>query len=390
MQGKTVNHALSPAATELTPHILEFLQGLAARLGLTALVYVPAARDRVVQLSGTADRLPDLRRVGERRLAEPQAASADADHLSFVPVHDTGGEVTGVVVAEHSPRGNWSERDEAVLAFCVGSVAGQFDDPALTLTEELRTAIGNEELSLLYQPEYDLLTGQVIAAEALVRWQHPTRGELQPADFIELAEQSGLIKPIGDWVIDSAVRTLGQWRLVVPQLRFRMRVNVSPVQMTDTDMLERVARALDEFDVPGSLVSIELTERETPRDLREVARVVRGLKELGVTSAIDDLATGYSTLSQLRALPVDMIKIDRSLVTGIDEDPRAQSIVTAMIGLALNFGLEVVAEGVQNEREVATLLALGCTRAQGHFLSRPLTADALFELVHTERPVSLE
>lgn len=411
---------------------LGFLQGLVRHLGLESAVFVRASRGGTVQiLAPRPERLELLQMAGKAWLVR---AKADADsELSFIPVRSAEGQTLGVVVAERPAKAEWTARDAALLAYCIEAQAGMLDknivarpapspmasadatqpvsDASGTVQKridetpearrssppapaadsafeaDLRSAVGNGEMTLMFQPDFDLITGRMVAAEALVRWQHPRRGELEPAQFISLAERSGLIDSIGNWVIEEAIAAVAGWRAALPGVDFGVRINVSPVQMIGTGLVETITAAMAEHDVPGSSIGIELTEHEPPRNLTEVANILRELKALGIMSAIDDLATGYSTLSQLRALPVDMIKIDRSIVSGVDADPRARAILTAMIGLALNFGLDVIAEGVQTQPEIDTLLALGCTRAQGHLLSRPLSSDALLTALQSEHRV---
>lgn len=403
-----------------------FVQGLAARMGATAVIYVRASRAGCVPIvTAEAEQIAGLERVGRSWLAahhEESVAGADGSHGStgaappsgngplLVPISSAAFDVLGVVVAVKHAGSAWSEQERELFQFCVQAHSGDLDKQAISrpiptpaskrgptssqpnddgqpeLAPQLRAAVRNEELNLVFQPEVDLVTRRVIATEALVRWQHPLLGELGPESFISIAERSDLIRLVGDWVIDTAIGTLAAWRAALPGLELTMRVNVSPAQLAGDGVVAPISEALKRHGVPGSQVCIELTEHEPPRDLGEVADALRRLTALGVTSAIDDLATGYSTLSQLRFLSVDMIKIDRSLVAGIDTDARARAIVTAMMGLALNFGLDVIAEGVQSEEEVATLLALGCTRGQGHFLGRPRSAAAIVTLLEDDRP----
>ena len=256
-------------------------------------------------------------------------------------------------------------------------------DPA-ELEASLQSAAGDGQLRLVYQPEFDLLSGAVTAIEALVRWQHPRLGELGPETFIALAERSGYIKEVGAWVIDNALRAFASWRGRRLTDGIVLRINVSPLQLADSDITAQIGAALSAHGLPGESVCVELTENEPVRDPQAVAESLRQLKRIGVISAIDDLATGYSTLSNLRLLPFDVIKIDRTLVSGIDHDVRAQLIVTAIIGLARSFDVGVVAEGVENEAELAMVLRLGCTRAQGHHLARPMDADAIRDLLSDE------
>ncbi len=253
-------------------------------------------------------------------------------------------------------------------------------DPA-EIESSLRSAVARQELRLVFQPEFDLHSGAVTAIEALVRWQHPSLGELEPEAFISLAERSGLIREVGAWVIDNALAAFASWAANDLADGIVLRINVSPVQLADTDIADQLAAALTEHGVAGESVCVELTENEPLRDPEAVAESLRRLKGLGVISAIDDLATGYSTLSNLRLLPFDVIKIDRTLVSGIDHDVRAQLIVSAIIGLASSFEVGVVAEGVENDAELAMVLRLGCDRAQGHYLGKPMSAEAIRQLL---------
>jgi EAL domain-containing protein (putative c-di-GMP-specific phosphodiesterase class I) len=253
-------------------------------------------------------------------------------------------------------------------------------DPA-EIESSLRSAVARDELRLVFQPEFDLRSGAVTAIEALVRWLHPSLGELEPDSFISLAERSGLIREVGAWVIDNALEAFASWSANGLSGGIVLRINVSPVQLADTAFADQLAAALTEHGVAGESVCVELTEHEPLRDPEAVAESLRRLKALGVISAIDDLATGYSTLSNLRLLPFDVIKIDRTLVSGIDHDVRAQLIVSAIIGLAGSFEVGVVAEGVENDAELAMLLRLGCDRAQGHHLGKPMAAEAIRQLL---------
>ena len=252
------------------------------------------------------------------------------------------------------------------------------------LGASLHSAVADGQLRLAYQPEFDLRSGRITAVEALVRWQHPRLGELGPESFISLAERSDLIKVIGNWVIDQSLRAFASWGVGQLTDGLILRINVSPLQLADADLAVQIGAALTRHDVSGECVCVELTEHAPLRDPNAVAHTLGQLKALGVTSAIDDLATGYSTLSNLRLLPFDVIKIDRSLVSSIDQDRRAQVIVAAIIGLARSFDIGIVGEGVENDAEAAMLLQLGCSRAQGHHLAKPMNAEAISRLLRDE------
>jgi diguanylate cyclase (GGDEF)-like protein len=251
-----------------------------------------------------------------------------------------------------------------------------------TVTEMLlRDAIDNGELELYYQPEIDLATGELMAVEALVRWNHPSRGLLAAAEFIGVAEVAGLIVDLGTWVTGEACRQIAEWRLRYPDLRLHMRVNMSPAQLATGDIVGLVARSLAENQLPGWLLCLEITEHAVMQDMEHAVEKLHQLRALGVSLALDDFGTGFSSMSYLKQLPVDTIKIDRMFVSGLNEDGGDRAIVSATIGLAKAFGLEVVAEGVETADLVPQLLEMGCRRAQGYLMSRPKPPADLEDLL---------
>jgi EAL domain-containing protein (putative c-di-GMP-specific phosphodiesterase class I) len=250
------------------------------------------------------------------------------------------------------------------------------------ITTELQRAVRDGELRLVYQPEVRLRTGAVVAVEALLRWQHPSRGLLEPSGFIALAEQSAAINEVGAWVIDEAIRELATWLTALPNLAVTMRVNVSPLQLAQDGIASVFAAALERHGVPGEQVCAEITER-VPRDLARLATALPRLRALGIRSAIDDFGIGFSGLSQLRALAVDVIKIDRSLVAGIAADERGQTILRAVVDLAGELGIVVTAEGVESDEDARALDELGCEYAQGNLLSAPVPGAEILSLLRT-------
>ena len=235
-------------------------------------------------------------------------------------------------------------------------------------------------LTLHYLPEIDLRTGEVLATEALVRWEHPTRGLLMPDSFIHVAESINLAGELGRWVLREACGQFSRWRARGIGENAVLRVNVSPVQLVTDGFVESVAEAIAEFGLDGKSVCLEITESVVVQDIETTHITLAGLKEVGVHIAIDDFGTGYSVLTHLKSLPVDTLKIDRSFVRDLGSNPDDLAIVRTVIALAEAFGLEVVAEGVESETAAVTLLQHGCHRAQGFLLSRPLPADAMAEL----------
>lgn len=254
----------------------------------------------------------------------------------------------------------------------------ELDDTARTnfeLLADLRNAVSRNEFELHYQPKIDARTGQVTAAEALLRWRHPTRGMLLPGAFIEVAERFGLIGAIGDWVINDACRQAREWR--EKGLRMRVAINLSVHQMRQDDIADRIAQTLQQYRVHPSLLTCEITESAAMEDTRATQETFRRLGELGTHLSIDDFGTGYSSLAYLRKLPASELKIDRSMVMDIETSADARAIVNGVVQMAHALSLKVVAEGVENQRQQQVLVAMGCDELQGYLFARPMSARAL-------------
>jgi diguanylate cyclase (GGDEF)-like protein len=248
------------------------------------------------------------------------------------------------------------------------------------LEHQLRSAVDKHEFTLHYQPLISLDTGRISGLEALIRWQHPTRGLLAPAEFIELAEETGVIVAVGAWVIEAACHQVCEWKRLQPGQPFTLSVNLSPVQVFEAGIVDTVRGALTRSRLDPSDLVLELTEEVMVKDTETAGRRLRELKALGVNLAIDDFGTGYSSLSYLRRLPVDILKIDKSFVDGIAEGTTERAFAQAIVSLARTLGLQTVAEGVEQPEQVTTLRGLGCHVAQGYLFSEPLPAwriDAL-------------
>ena len=245
----------------------------------------------------------------------------------------------------------------------------------------LQSVIENGALLLHYQPEVNMRTGEILAAEALVRWEHPTRGLLSPSAFISVAESINLAGELGRWVMRAACTDFARWRSAGVGLDTVLRINVSPVQLVTDGFVESVASIIDEFGLDGGSVCLEITESVVVQDIETTRITLAGLKEVGVQVAIDDFGTGYSVLSHLKSLPVDTLKIDKGFVRELGVNPGDLAIVRAIIALAEAFGLQLVAEGVETEAAALTLLQHGCHRAQGFLLSRPVPGDRMEALL---------
>ena len=274
-----------------------------------------------------------------------------------------------------------------------GGNAQRVFDPAMSdeafaaaeIELHLGAAVDTDALHLVYQPEFDLRTGELLAVEALLRWDHPTRGPLLPDEFIDIAEESNLICEVGEWVLRESCRQRAQWGGLLGGRPLVLRVNLSLVQLADRNLVDLVTDVLAEAGVPGDQLCLEITERAMPHDADYVARVLSGLRAIGVTTAIDDFGTGHNSLTYLKALPVDVLKIDRSFTAGLGADGGDTAIVEALVQLAERLGLDVVAEGVETEASAAELLRVGCYRAQGYLFSEALPAALLDDLVRAGR-----
>jgi len=242
--------------------------------------------------------------------------------------------------------------------------------PLLRLENALRQAVGNGELFLLYQPQLDLATNTVVSSEALVRWNHPKLGTLTPDKFIALADETGLIQDIGRWVLGEATRQSRVWADGGRQ-NVVVAVNVSATQFRRPGFVTGIAEALERSGVDASQLAIEITETALMEDVDTTTHALSRLKDMGVRISIDDFGTGYSSLSYLKRFPIDEVKIDRGFVAGVNEDPDNLAIVQTIIALGKALKLDVVAEGVETEAQLALLRAAGCDRAQGYLLGRP-------------------
>ena len=247
----------------------------------------------------------------------------------------------------------------------------------------LQGDIGSDALLLHYLPEVDLWTGEILGAEALVRWQHPIWGLLLPDSFIGVAESTNLAAELGRWVMRSACAEFSRWRANGVGQSAVLRINVSPVQLITRGFVGSVADTIEEFGIDAGSVCLEITERAVVHDIETTRKTLSQLKEVGVQIAIDDFGTGYAVLSHLKSLPVDMLKIDTGFVRDLGTNPGDLAIVRAIIGLAEAFGLQLVAEGVETPAAAQTLIDHGCHRAQGFLFSRPVAGDAMESLLST-------
>jgi EAL domain-containing protein (putative c-di-GMP-specific phosphodiesterase class I) len=250
------------------------------------------------------------------------------------------------------------------------------------MISELREAIRTDQLVLHFQPVVELASGRIEGAEALVRWNHPDRGLLMPDAFIPLAEETGIIIDLGYWVLRRAMQQLREWQ-DGPGMDedFSMRVNISTTELQSLELIEHVREVLAETGVEASKLVIELTESMAVngRDIDKYS--LTGLRRLGIRLEIDDFGTGYSSISYLRSLPVNVVKIDRSLIQGLGTDDKERAFVAAVLQLIHACGMQAVAEGIETAEQAAELARLGCASGQGYYFGRPMAADKFAELL---------
>jgi EAL domain-containing protein (putative c-di-GMP-specific phosphodiesterase class I) len=264
-----------------------------------------------------------------------------------------------------------------------GATAPVGGDTILELERQLRRAIDGDELRVLYQPIVAVRSGVITGVEALVRWEHPERGLLGPGEFIPLAEDSGLVLPLGAWVLRHACAQLQAWSPMLQERPFYVTVNVSARQLLDPLFPSTVATALSDFDIDPATICLEITESALLRDLDAAEQALHELRAIGVRIAVDDFGTGYSSLTHLKLLPIDMLKIDRSFVSELGLNADNTAIVGAVIRLAGALGMTSVAEGVEDAEQAEWLTSLGCELAQGYFFARPQAAH-IVELLLAE------
>jgi EAL domain-containing protein (putative c-di-GMP-specific phosphodiesterase class I) len=243
------------------------------------------------------------------------------------------------------------------------------------ITEDLRHGINNEEFELYYQPIVDLTSGRVVKAEALIRWNHPSQGFLKPAEFIDVAEEAGLIKELGSWIATTASKKVVKMRrLVDPD--FKVSINVSPSQFKGSGKwLEEWFAYMDELHLDKSAIIVEITENLLMESEESVRENLLKLRDEGISIAIDDFGVGYSSLSYLQEMDVDILKIDRSFVDNLDKDSDSIVLCRAMVRMAHHLNISVVAEGISTDIHKNKLMALGCDYGQGYLFEKPMPAD---------------
>lgn len=338
---------------------------------------------------GVAVLVPDLTRVQDAaRFAS--ALRMEFSSRVFAPVHigvacsPTDGTDADSLVANALSASCRALRDGQGEIVFFSEAMGRWAFERLTLEASLRNALQNRELVLYYQPRVDIETREIRGMEALLRWIHPQFGLVSPAQFIPLAEETGLIVPIGEWIVGEAARQNKAWRDAgLP--RIRVSVNLSPVQFRRADLFDKVAAAVRASGLEPNGLELEVTESLLMNDPTQTAATLRQFKDFGLKLSIDDFGTGYSSLSYLKRFPIDALKIDRSFVTDVTSNPDDAAIATAIILMGHSLKLKVVAEGVETENQLAFLRVLQCNEAQGYLFSPPVPAEVAGKLLATQR-----
>ncbi|WP_449621415.1 sensor domain-containing protein [Robertmurraya sp. Marseille-Q9965] len=254
------------------------------------------------------------------------------------------------------------------------------------LETHLRKALAKKEFILYYQPQVDLASGQVNSFEALLRWNSKELGMISPNDFIPLAEDTGLIVPIGNWVIDTACKQISEWSSL-GERGIKIAINISPKQFLQPKLVETIKEAIEKYEIDPSLLEIEITEGAM-QDTGETSPILKSLKDLGVTISIDDFGTGYSSLNYIKQFPIDVLKIDQSFVRDVISNEKDAAITTTIIHLANSLGLEVVAEGIEEKEQADFLMKANCHKGQGYLYSRPISAqDVEFNLFKSNHEI---
>lgn len=339
----------------------------------------------IVQLTdiGDADRLGILAERIVTEFAEPMAIDLVTANLSFSIgisiAPDNGGDFDDLVKCAHTAMREAKASGRNTYRFFTTSMNVDVTRN-MHLRHRMPAALKNDEFLLHYQPQIDIASGRTIGVEALVRWRHPEEGMIPPAQFIPLAEDSGFIIPLGEWVLNQACHQVKSW-LDAGFPPMVVAVNLSSLQFRRGNTAETVTRALAASGLPAHYLELELTESILLQDTQGALGTVQGLRDMGLKLSIDDFGTGYSNLGYLKRLPLDKLKIDQSFVRNLPHDPNDAAIVRAVIEMGHALRLDVIAEGVETEEQFRELQAYGCDQIQGYWLSRPLPPDQLAQFL---------
>ncbi len=388
---KEINDSLGhPVGDQVLVHIAEQLLATAqdwphampARLGGDEFVIVVRHQDDAASVESLAVAIRD-RIMHPLAVADHKFLLAASGGIVLAPEHGTDVDT----LIQNADVAMYQAKRHKRAGFCVFAPELNADAPArLRMHHLLKEAVARKELVLHYQPKVDARSGKLSGCEALVRWNSPVLGPVSPAQFIPLAEQTGVIADIGDWVLRTACAQLRAWQGRIPE-QFKIAVNLSPRQFNERDLSNDVARLLQEAAVPGNRLEIEITEGALMHDPAEAIEALHRLRALGVAVAVDDFGTGYSSLAYLKHLPIDRLKVDRAFVAGLPDDARDRAIIGAVVAIATEVGFHVTAEGVETPEQANSLRKLGCDEFQGYHFGRPVPA-AEFEVVLAGQLVS--
>nr|MBP7661145.1 EAL domain-containing protein [Burkholderiaceae bacterium] len=345
--------------------------------------------DEFVLLLGDIDQLDDVTAVAERvlsvlrepvRLERYELTATPSIGISTFP--DDGED--GATLLKHADAAMYHSKSAGRNTYRY--FLPQMNKAALdriALEQKLRNTLKDDAFELHYQMQVDR-EGQFVGMEALLRWTLPDEGPIAPDRFIPIAEEIGLIVPLGEWVLDRACRQARLW-LDAGMSAFRISVNLSPAQLRNHDFLSRVEQIVLKHQVPPAVIELEITESAAMENPQEAIQVLAGLKRLGLMLAIDDFGTGYSSLSYLKLFPIDHLKIDRSFVRDLVDDPNDRAIAQATIALAHSLGLRVIAEGVETEEQAGMLAGFGCDEMQGYLYGRPMPIERIEALLRRDQ-----
>jgi len=253
----------------------------------------------------------------------------------------------------------------------------------LSLDTGIHRALDNNEFSMVYQPQVNLRTGEIVGVEALLRWEHPEHGAISPSEFIPFAEESGLIIDIGYWVIKTACAELSRWRTAgLPEIR--MSINISARQLMEVNIVRNIINIMKDYDVPGSCIELEITENAIMDDMDSIIRKLQELSSHDITIAIDDFGTGYSSLSYLHKLPIHTLKIDRTFLKESRINKGDNTIINTIVAMAKGLSLNVIAEGVESQAQLEYLREIDCSEAQGFLFGKPLPSEVISQLLIQE------
>ena len=386
---KTINDSLGHSSGD------ELLRAVATRIADVARITDTAARlggDEFAVLLELAGDKQDAERVARRLLDElsPPIVVGDRELRvgASIGVAVSDGVLTVDEILRNADTAMYAAKEAGkgtVRVFETGMHKRVLD--RLELSGELQRAIETGEMVLDYQPIVDIDNGRMVGCEALVRWAHPVRGRLAPSEFIDLAEDTGLIVPLGAWVLDTACVQAARWQRAFPGLDLTVSVNVSTRQLRDLSFPSAVADAVRNHSLEPGLLTLEITESLLPDDSERIITFLSNLKSVGVRVAVDDFGTGYSALSRLQAYPVDILKIDRTFIAGIERDASKAQLVRGIVNLADSLHIRVVAEGIERRDQLNRLRRMGSPLGQGFLFSPPVSPEAIEGLLRSGRPL---